>query len=62
MLLTTKEVCEVLGVHKNTIYRMVGRGEIPKLYYTKIGNQYRFNAEAVERHLLKKTPPCGDAF
>ena len=61
MLLNAKETCGLLAVHKNTLYRMVKRGEIPPAYYTRIGKQYRFNGEAIEKFMLqKKTPPVGD--
>ena len=61
MLLNSRETCELLSIHRNTLYRMLNRGEIPATYFTRIGNQYRFNGEAVEKFLLqKKTPPVGD--
>lgn len=52
MLATTAEMCERLKVCDETIYRMMADGRIPKQYTTKIGNNWRFNADAIEEHIL----------
>lgn len=56
MLATTKELADALKVHPQTIRRMVARQEIPPQYVTQIGNDYRYNAQAIEAHLLQKKP------
>lgn len=57
MLQTTDELSKQLSVHRNTIYRMVERGEIPQKYVVRIGSQYRFNSEAIMKYLLTKSAP-----
>ena len=52
MLLTTREISEQLKVTPATIYRMLADGRIPEEYVTKIGDNWRFNGEAIEKHLL----------
>lgn len=52
MLLTTREISEQLKVKPTTVYRMLADGRIPPEYVTKIGEQWRFNGEAIEKHLL----------
>ena len=54
MLSKTSEACERLSVHRNTLYRMVKEGAIPEKYVCRMGSQWRFNVEAIERHLLSK--------
>lgn len=54
MLLTTKEMAQELKVCTTTVKRMVSDGRIQQKYWTKIGNQYRFNGKAVVEHLLNK--------
>jgi len=53
MLATTAELCQRLGVCDETVYRMMADGRIPKRYVTKIGNQWRYNADAIEKHILQ---------
>jgi excisionase family DNA binding protein len=51
-----KQVSHYLGIHQSTLYRMLRRGEITAY---KIGADWRFNIEDVERwrlnHPLGKT-------
>ena len=54
MLLTTRELSESLKVTTTTVYRMLADGRIPQDYVTKIGDKWRFNGEAIERHLLSQ--------
>ena len=54
MLLTTREMANQLNVVPTTVMRMLARGEIPSEYVTKIGGYWRFNGEAIERHLLNQ--------
>lgn len=46
--LNTYELAEHLGLHYQTVYSMIKNDEIP---YIKARKQYRFDADAVERHL-----------
>lgn len=54
MLATTKELANALKVHPQTIRRMVQRQEIPSQYVAKIGNDYRYNLQAIEAYMMKK--------
>lgn len=47
---TIKDVSTILGVHPSTIYRMLKRGELTGW---KIGSDWRFNIEDVERWRLE---------
>ncbi len=47
-LLTTRELQEHLQLDRVTIYRMVKEGELPAL---RVGGQWRFSAEAIDRWL-----------
>ncbi|NOZ26737.1 MAG: helix-turn-helix domain-containing protein [Chloroflexi bacterium] len=61
-LLTTRQLQEMLQVDRTTIYRMVGSGQLPAV---RVGNQWRFPREAVERwlqgHTVAGTPPSAEA-
>jgi excisionase family DNA binding protein len=48
-----KEVAQYLGVHPSTLYRMLKRGEISGF---KIGADWRFNLEAIEKWRLERPP------
>ena len=52
-VLSTKEVAEYLGLHPSSIYRMLKRGEFTGY---KIGADWRFNLEAVEKWRLEHAP------
>jgi excisionase family DNA binding protein len=43
-ILTTREVCVLLGCHYTTIIRLARRGAIPAF---KIGSDYRFRRDAL---------------
>lgn len=58
MLETTSELCKRLKVCDETVRRMVRDGRIPAEYTAKVGDRWRFNGEAIERHLLEKETPC----
>jgi excisionase family DNA binding protein len=45
-LMTLEEVAEFLRLSKDTIYRMAHAGTIPA---SKVGNQWRFREEDVDR-------------
>ena len=38
-ILTLKELCELLQLHQNTVYKLARRGEIP---HFRIGSGWRF--------------------
>ncbi len=46
--LTTQDLQELIRVDKSTIYRMAGSGQLPAI---KVGRQWRFPSDAVERWL-----------
>jgi excisionase family DNA binding protein len=52
-LLTTKDVQALINVDKSTIYRMAEDGRIPAI---KVGRQWRFPAEQIERWLTRPAP------
>lgn len=45
-VLTPKEVCEILQIHKTTLYKLLGRGAIPSF---RIGSEWRFHKDSVLR-------------
>src|SRR5216684_1985671 len=45
-VLTVKEVCDLLRIHRSTIYRLVRRGKIPSF---KIGKDWRFRKDQIMR-------------
>jgi excisionase family DNA binding protein len=54
-LLTAKELQELLHVDRSTIYRMADDGRLPAL---KVGKQWRFRRESVDRYLQAQTTPA----
>jgi excisionase family DNA binding protein len=46
-----KELSEYLKVHPSTIYRQLKRGRLPAF---KIGSDWRFNVESIDRWRLGK--------
>ncbi len=50
-VLTVKELCDYLRVHPSTIYRQLKHGDLPAF---KIGSDWRFNLEAIERWRIEK--------
>lgn len=51
------EMASYLGVARSTIISMVESGRIPKGTYLRLGKMYRFDFEAVEKHLLNNPEP-----
>jgi excisionase family DNA binding protein len=49
-LLDTEALCALLLVSRDTIYRLVGRGELP---FLKIGGQLRFRMDDVEEYVTR---------
>jgi excisionase family DNA binding protein len=44
-VMDAREVCAYLHIHRSTLYRLIGRDEIP---YFRIGYHYRFNREQID--------------
>jgi excisionase family DNA binding protein len=55
-VMTVLETAEYLHVHQSTIYRLLKRGEIPAF---KVGSDWRFNRETVDRWRLAQTASVG---
>jgi excisionase family DNA binding protein len=45
-VITVGELSEYLRVHRSTIYRLLKKGQLPAF---KIGSDWRFNVEAIDR-------------
>jgi excisionase family DNA binding protein len=50
-VLTVNELAQYLRVHRSTIYRLLKRHELPGF---KIGSDWRFNVEAIDKWRLSK--------
>jgi excisionase family DNA binding protein len=48
-ILTLKQVAEYLKVHKNTVYRLVNRKELPAF---KVWHDWRFDQDSIDRWRL----------
>jgi excisionase family DNA binding protein len=48
-VLTVNELADYLRVHRSTIYRLLKKGQLPGF---KIGSDWRFNIEAIDRWRL----------
>jgi excisionase family DNA binding protein len=51
-VLTISELCEYLRVHRSTVYRLLKKGQLPGF---KIGSDWRFNLEAIDRWRLQQS-------
>jgi excisionase family DNA binding protein len=51
-ILTLKEVCQMLKVHKSTLYRLLREGNIPSF---RIGGTWRFRRDDLERWVTNQT-------
>lgn len=56
-VMTVKELSEYLRVHPSTIYKLLRRGELPGF---RIGTDWRFNAEVIDRWCLERNMKAGD--
>jgi excisionase family DNA binding protein len=45
-MMTADEVCELLRIHRTTLYRLLKAGDIPAF---RIGSDWRFQREAIEK-------------
>jgi excisionase family DNA binding protein len=50
-VLTVKELSEYLRVHPSTVYKLLHNGELPGF---RIGTDWRFNAEVIDRWCLER--------
>jgi len=55
VVFTLKEVAEYLNVHPDTVRRYVKRGELPAF---KIGTDWRFNKESIDRWRKAQEERC----
>jgi excisionase family DNA binding protein len=50
-VLKLEEVAEFLKIHPSTVYRLLRRGKIPAF---RMGSDWRFNQESVERWIKER--------
>jgi excisionase family DNA binding protein len=51
------DVSEYLRVHRSTVYRLLKKGQLPGF---KIGSDWRFNIEVIDRWRLQQNGEQGD--
>jgi excisionase family DNA binding protein len=56
-VMTVKELSEYLRVHPSTVYKLLRRGELPAF---RIGTDWRFNAELIDRWCLERNAKAPD--
>jgi excisionase family DNA binding protein len=56
-VMTVKELSDYLRVHPSTIYKLLRRGELPGF---RIGTDWRFNAEVIDRWCLERNMKAPD--
>jgi excisionase family DNA binding protein len=50
-LLTPKEVCEMLHIHRATLYKLIRKGKLPSF---KIGGDWRFRTDLLESWMAEQ--------
>jgi excisionase family DNA binding protein len=50
-VMTVKELSDYLKVHPSTVYRQLKRGKLPAF---KVGSDWRFNVESIDRWRLQQ--------
>ena len=50
-IMNVKEVAEYLKIHPSTVYKLLRAGDLPAF---RIGTDWRFNAEAMDRWCAKR--------
>jgi excisionase family DNA binding protein len=50
-VITINELAEYLRVHRSTLYRLLKKGQLPGF---KIGSDWRFNVEAIDRWRMQQ--------
>jgi excisionase family DNA binding protein len=58
-VLTVKEVADYLHVHQSTIYRMLKRAQLPAF---RVGSDWRFNVETIDRWRLNADSRSSDGM
>jgi len=48
-IMTTAEVARYLRIDRSTLYKMVGKGQIPGF---KVGSDYRFDRDEIDRWII----------
>ena len=56
-VMTVRELSAYLRVHPSTIYKLLRRGELPGF---RIGTDWRFNAEVIDRWCLERNMKPAD--
>jgi len=56
-VMTVKELSDYLRVHPSTIYKLLRRGELPGF---RIGTDWRFNVEVIDRWCLERNIKAPD--
>jgi len=54
-----KELSNYLRVHPSTIYRLLKRGDLPGF---KLGSDWRFNLEAIDRWRINQVEDLAELF
>jgi excisionase family DNA binding protein len=57
-VMTIGELAEYLRVHRSTLYRLLKKGELPGF---KIGSDWRFNVEVIDRWRMQQSAPVDEA-
>ena len=55
--MTVKDLSDYLRVHPSTVYKLLRRGELPAF---RIGTDWRFNTEAIDRCCLERNTKAPD--
>jgi excisionase family DNA binding protein len=50
-VMTVKDLSDYLRVHPSTVYKLLRRGELPAF---RVGTDWRFNIEAIDRWCLER--------
>lgn len=58
-LLTAKDIEQVLGISRTSVYRMINRNELP---YVKIGKLYKFPKSELIKYLNQDSLNTGDCY
>lgn len=53
-IITISELSNYLRVHRSTLYRLLKKGQLPGF---KIGSDWRFNVEAIDRWRMEESTP-----
>jgi excisionase family DNA binding protein len=56
-VMTVRDLSEYLRVHPSTVYKLLRRGEVPAF---RIGTDWRFNAEVIDRWCLQRNVKAPD--